>query len=87
MKRAIPLVILALALAANGCGATKTDSPTGDPRSTVTMTPSQPATHAALEVAVRQALSANGRLSVYVLWTNDVPSWALQSTGGPALAD
>jgi hypothetical protein len=87
MRRAIPLVILALALTANGCGATKTDSPTGDTRSTVTTTSSQPTTPAALEAAVRQALSANGRLSVYVLWSDDVPSWASQSTDGPALAD
>jgi hypothetical protein len=87
MRRALQLVILVLALAANGCGATKTDRLSGDTRSTVTTTSSQPATPAVLETAVRQALSANGRLSVYVLWSDDVPSWASQSTGGPALAD
>lgn len=40
---------------------------------------------AALERAVRSALRQNRRLSVYVLWTNRIPSWAERSTRGPAL--
>ena len=52
--------------------------------------PSPPATthedrEATLERTVRSALTANRRLSVYVLWNNRIPAWAGRSTRGPAL--
>jgi hypothetical protein len=39
-----------------------------------------------LQNAVRVAVKQNFRLSLYVLWHNQVPAWASRSTGGPALA-
>lgn len=41
---------------------------------------------AALERAGRDAVRENFRLSLYVLWHNNVPEWASRSTRGPALA-
>jgi hypothetical protein len=43
-------------------------------------------TRATLRSSVREALLANHHLAIHVLWTNRVPSTALRSTGGPALA-
>lgn len=46
------------------------------------------ATHvsiAALRVAVRAAIRADRKVSLYVLWHNRVPTWATRSTRGPAL--
>jgi hypothetical protein len=39
-----------------------------------------------LESAVRGAVKQNFKLSLYVLWHNEIPGWASRSTGGPALA-
>jgi hypothetical protein len=39
-----------------------------------------------LEAAVRAAVTQNFKLSLYVLWHNEIPAWASRSTGGPALA-
>ncbi len=39
-----------------------------------------------LAQAARAALLANHRLSVLVLWRNEVPPWATRGTRGPALA-
>jgi hypothetical protein len=39
-----------------------------------------------LENAVRVAVKQNFKLSLYVLWHNEIPAWASRSTGGPALA-
>jgi hypothetical protein len=87
MKRSALLVIAALTLAASGCGTAKTSTSGGHtPTASTTTAAGQQATPAALEDAVRTALSGNGRLSVYVLWNNNIPSWASQSTRGPALA-
>jgi hypothetical protein len=41
---------------------------------------------AALESAARTAVNENARASDYALTHNTVPSWASQSTAGPALA-
>jgi hypothetical protein len=81
------LALLTLAAPISGCGAGKTstaDNPT--PPKTTTTTTRQTASSSALEHAVRRALDANGRLSAYVLWSDHVPSWASQSTRGPALS-
>lgn len=79
------LVLLALAAPISGCGASKTS--TADSHTTTkTTTTQQTASPSALEDAVRRALDANGHLSAYVLWSDEVPSWASQSTRGPALA-
>lgn len=85
MRRlAIPtMAVLVAALAVAGCGASKTDSTTASTQPTTT---SRQATPAVLEQAARSALNMNGRLSLYVLRSNKIPSWASQSTGGPALA-
>ena len=55
-----------------------------DPAAATTTTSTKTG-EAALEDAVRQALRRNDRLSGYVLWMNRVPTWATQSTRGPAL--
>jgi hypothetical protein len=39
-----------------------------------------------LEQAARTAIQQNAKASDYVLWNNAIPSWASQSTAGPALA-
>jgi hypothetical protein len=82
MRRAAVLLAAALVLAASGCGtdATHTTVPT------TTKVTSQPATPAArLEAAVRSAIKQAHRVSVEVLWTNQVPANP-QASGGPALA-
>src|SRR6478609_839474 len=85
MKRSALLVIIAIALTlvASGCGASKTSTLHTSPTGTTT---TQQTALAALEDAVRVALTENGRLSSYVLWNNTIPSWASRSTAGPALA-
>ena len=87
MKRSALLIVVAIALtlAASGCGASKTSTPASHTSPTGTTTTQQTAL-AALEDAVRVALTENGRLSSYVLWNNTIPSWASRSTAGPALA-
>ncbi len=77
------MAVLVAALAVAGCGDSKAP---GTVASTQATTTSRQATPAVLEQAVRNALSTNGRLSLYVLQNNKIPSWASQSTGGPALA-
>jgi hypothetical protein len=79
------LLLLTLAVPMSGCGASKTSTADSD-TSPKTKTTTQTASASALEGAVRRALDANGHLSVYVLWSDEVPSWASQSTRGPALA-
>lgn len=59
-------------------GASKAGSPTPTHRDA-------PDSRAALARGVRSAVQRNARLSSYVLWKNVVPSWAGQSTSGPAL--
>lgn len=80
------LVLLALAVPVSGCGAGRTSTADSRTPSKTTTTTQQTASSSALEDAVRRALDANGHLSAYVLWSDEVPSWASQSTRGPALA-
>jgi hypothetical protein len=53
--------------------------------STAGTAPRSLVSEAKLEAAGRAALRANYRLSIYVLWHNQLPGWAEQSTRGPAL--
>jgi hypothetical protein len=77
------LLVFAVAALAAGCGGSN-GSPaatnTTDTRPTSTRT-----SETALKAAVRAAIGANVRLSTYVLWHNQIPTWATQSTRGPAL--
>jgi hypothetical protein len=82
MRRALACFPIIAALVA-GCGGSSTQTSTHQ-RST-TSTPTQNSARA-LQQAVRAAVLANNRLSVYVLWHNEIPGWATQSTNGPALA-
>lgn len=86
-RRTVPALVLLATLAApiSGCGAGKTSTADSHTRSKTTTT-QQTASSSALEDAVKRALDANGHLSAYVLWSDEVPSWASQSTRGPALA-
>ena len=80
-RRLGTVVIVLLLVIAAGC-----DSGDGEvgtqPQPTTTSTTTG---EAALREAVRQALRRNDRLSGYVLWRNRVPTWATQTTRGPAL--
>lgn len=74
------LIVLLLAIAA-GCDGGDGEVATQPPPGTTSTTTGE----AALKDAVRQALRRNDRLSGYVLWRNRVPTWATQTTRGPAL--
>lgn len=82
MTRRLGAVLIALLLAiAAGC-----DGGDGEVATQPPATTSSETGEAALEDAVRQVLHRNDRLSGYVLWSNRVPTWATQTTRGPALA-
>jgi hypothetical protein len=86
MRRALLLGCIAATVLA-GCGGGG-DHGSSARTATVTSPPSSPATPASavsLRQGVHSAIQANARLSRYVLWRNLVPSWARQSTRGPAL--
>jgi hypothetical protein len=74
------LIVLLLTIAA-GCDGGDGEVATQPPPRTSSTTTGE----AALKDAVRQALRRNDRLSGYVLWRNRVPTWATQTTRGPAL--
>ena len=74
------LIVFLLAIAA-GCDGGDREVATQPPPTTNSTTTGA----AALRDAVRQALRRNDRLSGYVLWRNRVPTWATQTTRGPAL--
>ncbi len=80
MRRAlIPLAVCTLIAGCGGSsGSTRTTGRTTTP------TPKASPT-AALEQAAHSALEQNHTLSAYVLAHNAIPSWASQSTAGPAL--
>lgn len=82
MKLLRPLLIAFLVAIAVGCDGGNEENATKPPPAATTPENGQ----AALERSVRSTLSANRRLSVYVLWSNRIPSWAERSTRGPALA-
>jgi len=81
MRQLAPILIVIL-VALAGCDGGNEESAPQPPPPTTTSETGQ----AALEGAVRSALSENRRLSVYVLWNNRIPPWAERSTRGPALA-
>lgn len=72
----------AVALIAAGCGGSHAALSTSAPATTAARV-SEPVR---LEAAVRAAVTQNFKLSLYVLWHNEIPAWASRSTGGPALA-
>jgi hypothetical protein len=83
MMRRLAIVLIASLIAiAAGCDGGNEENATQPSPTTTTPETGQ----AALERAVRSTLTANRRLSVYVLWNNRIPSWAERSTRGPALA-
>jgi hypothetical protein len=77
-----PLLTLAVCLFLAGCGG---ESGHATVAATQTTT-AQPSPAVALEKAVRTAIEQNAKVSDYVLSNNAIPSWASQSTNGPALA-
>jgi hypothetical protein len=77
------LVLISVALLAAGCGGSK--GSVGITSTTDAKATSMQTSEALLKAAVRSAIRANVQLSLYVLWHNQVPSWATQSTRGPAL--
>ena len=82
MRRLAPILIVFLVALLAGCDGGNDEASTQPPPATTTSETGR----AALERAVRTALSENRRLSVYVLWNNRIPRWAERSTRGPALA-
>lgn len=78
------MAVLAAALAVAGCGDSTTHATAASTQPSTTT--SQQATPAVLEQAARTAIEQNATVSDYVLWRNAIPSWASQSTAGPALA-
>lgn len=82
MRRAAACVPVIAALVA-GCGGSSTQTSTHQRATTSTSTQNPTS---ALQQAARAAVLGNNRLSAYVLWHNDIPGWATQSTDGPALA-
>ncbi len=82
--KASALVLIALAAGlATGCGGSKHPSSTSRPTATTASTTAD--AEAVLRRAVGDALKANHRVAVRVLWQNVIPSDAAQSTQGPAL--
>jgi hypothetical protein len=76
------LLILGVCLFLAGCGG-------GSGHATVAATQTStapPSPAIALEQAARTAIEQNAKVSDYVLSNNAIPSWASQSTAGPALA-
>jgi hypothetical protein len=76
------LVLVVVAAVSAGCG-----GGSGTVRATSTKAKSAAAqtSVASLREAVRSAIQADRRLSLYVLWNNHIPAWATRSTRGPAL--
>jgi hypothetical protein len=77
------LVLISIAALAAGCGGS--NGSVAATQATGAKTTSQQTSEETLKTAVRTTIGANVRLSTYVLWHNEVPAWAKQSTRGPAL--
>jgi hypothetical protein len=82
MRQLALLLLALLAATAAGCNGGNEKVATQPPPTTTSTQTSE----AALKQAIRAALNENRRLSIYVLWNNQVPAWAERSTRGPALA-
>jgi hypothetical protein len=82
--RRLAIGFVAVSVAAAGCGS-GSRVVASTPRAVTTS--DRASTQASLEQGVRAALEQNFKLSLYVLWHNEVPSWAPRSTRGPALAE
>jgi hypothetical protein len=82
MKTPIAAIALLFTILAAGCGSTHHAATPTSTASTTTRTDPQ----ATLTRAVRTALEENFHLSLYVLWHNHIPTWAVRSTRGSALA-
>jgi hypothetical protein len=82
MTRLATLLLALLAATAAGCDGSNNEATTQPPPAATQAGTGE----AALRQAVRTALNENRRLSVYVLWNNQIPAWAERSTRGPALA-
>lgn len=80
------LVAVVFVLVAAGCGGSRDAALKPKPSTRQTGSTNHTTIGAAaLDVAARKALRANYTLSLYVLWHNELPRWARQSTRGPAL--
>ena len=78
------LIVFAIAVTNAGCGGANRNGLATTTSTTVTPT-SERTSAVTLRASVRTAIAANLQLSLYVLWHNHVPVWAMQSTRGPAL--
>jgi hypothetical protein len=85
MRSTATIGCIAIALVVAGCGKGNASAPVTATSATTAARASSEAS-AALNLAIRHALSDNYRLSGYVLWHNVVPRSAQRSTRGPALA-
>jgi hypothetical protein len=77
------LLLVAVAALAAGCGGS--NGSVAATSTAHTKTTSTRTSEATLKAAVQAAIRANVHLSTYVLWHNQIPTWATQSTRGPAL--
>jgi len=84
VKASAAIGCVAIALFASGCGGG--GSHAGISTAAPATTADRVSEQARLENAVRAAATQNFKLSLYVLWHNEIPAWASRSTGGPALA-
>jgi hypothetical protein len=82
-RRQTTLLLAGVALLTAGCGGS--NDMAAATSTTDAHTTSKQTREAELKGAVRAAIGANVRLSTYVLWHNQIPAWATQSTRGPAL--
>ena len=83
VKTAALIGCVAIAVVAAGCGAGS--GRVGVTSTTDVKTTAAHASATSLRQGVRAAIRANLKLSLYVLWYNEIPAWATRSTRGPAL--
>jgi len=84
VRKTAAIGCIAIAVLAAGCGGGGSHAAMST--STPATTADRVGQQARLENAVRVAVKQNFKLSLYVLWHNEIPAWAVRSTGGPALA-
>lgn len=85
-RAALIAIVAAVVIAVAGCSTSKNSTPRSTSSPTTSSATDKQTGRAVLENAVRVALNMNNELSGYVLWNNTIPSWARESTAGPALA-